>query len=110
MELLELTGSKWPKRRRLLAHPVISLLRSNRLRAKTVLAEQVMPAEHIGLLRPIKILFGPFDLDAAGCSFKKAGEVTAFGRRALIFSRHYLTDPARSPAKVTSSLRLTKHI
>ena len=106
MELLELTGSQWPKRRRLLAHPVISLLRSNRLRAKTVLAEQATPAEHIGLLRPIKIVFGPFESNVAGRSFKKAGEVIPFGRRAFdILSRHYLTGPARSSAKVTSSLR-----
>ena len=83
MELLELTGSQWPKRRRLLAHPVISLLRSNRLRAKTVLAEQATPAEHIGLLRPIKIVFGPFESNVAGRSFKKASEVIPFGRRAF---------------------------
>jgi|SRR6516162_3011665 hypothetical protein len=83
MELLELTGSQWPKRRRLLAHPVISLLRSNRLRAKTVLAEQATPAEHMGLLRPIKIVFGPFESNVAGRSFKKASEVIPFGRRAF---------------------------
>jgi hypothetical protein len=83
MELLELTGSQWPKRRRPLARLIISLLRSNRLRAKTVLAEQVTPAEHIGLLRPIKIVFGPFESNVAGRSFKKAGEVIPFGRRAF---------------------------
>jgi hypothetical protein len=46
--MLELTASRWAERRRLFTRDVISLPRSNRLRAKTVLAEQVMPAEYIG--------------------------------------------------------------
>jgi DNA-binding winged helix-turn-helix (wHTH) protein len=47
------------------------------------LAEQVVPAEHIGSLSPIKILFGPFELSTAERSLKKAGEVVPVGGRAF---------------------------
>jgi DNA-binding response OmpR family regulator len=42
-----------------------------------------VPAEHIGSLSPIKILFGPFELSTAERSLKKAGEVVPVGGRAF---------------------------
>ena len=51
-----------------------------------VLAEQLMPAEHIGSLRPIKILFGPFELNVAELSLRKADNVIPLGGRAFDYS------------------------
>jgi DNA-binding winged helix-turn-helix (wHTH) protein len=48
-----------------------------------VLAEQLMPAEHIGSLSPIKILFGPFELNVAERSLRKADDVIPLGGRAF---------------------------
>jgi DNA-binding winged helix-turn-helix (wHTH) protein len=41
------------------------------------------PAEYIGSLSPIKIVFGPFELNVAERSLKKAGEVIPLGGRAF---------------------------
>ena len=48
-----------------------------------VSAEQLMPAEHIGSLSPIKILFGPFELNVAERSLRKADDVIPLGGRAF---------------------------
>ena len=42
-----------------------------------------MPAEHIGSLSPIKILFGPFELNVAERSLRKADDVIPLGGRAF---------------------------
>ena len=68
-----------------MTHRVISLMRSNRLRAKTVLAEQVMPAEHIGSLSQSDSV-RPVQLNVAERSLKRAGEVIRLGEELLIFS------------------------
>ena len=59
------------------------LLRTDQQPIVGVVADPVMPAEQIGSSSATRILFGPFELNVAIRSLRKADEVVPLGGRAF---------------------------